>query len=178
MQQRILLTDQKIEVITRRLCQQLMEHHGNFADTAIIGLQPRGVLYARKLHREVCEQTRNSHILYGDLDTTFYRDDFRRGNDIPSAKSLNIPFSVEGLNVVMVDDVLYTGRSVRAALDALNDFGRPARVQLLVLIDRRYSRELPVSPDFIGCEVDSRANQKVKVEWDGAEGNKVWILEE
>ena len=114
--------------------------------------------------------------VFDELATDFYRDDFRRGNEIHEPKTLNIDFDVEGLNVILVDDVLYTGRSVRSALDALNDFGRPAKVELLTLIDRRYNRELPIQPDYVGYEVDTRSNEKVKVEWNEEEGNKIWIL--
>jgi pyrimidine operon attenuation protein/uracil phosphoribosyltransferase len=154
-----------------------METHGSFKHTAIVGLQPRGVYFARRVHRIITEMTRNTQVKYGDLDTTFYRDDFRRGNEIHEPKTLNIDFDIEGLNIVLVDDVLYTGRSVRAALDALNDFGRPAKVELLTLIDRRFNRELPIQPDYVGFEVDTRSNEKVKVEWNDEEGNKIWILE-
>ncbi|MBI3233388.1 MAG: bifunctional pyr operon transcriptional regulator/uracil phosphoribosyltransferase PyrR [Bacteroidetes bacterium] len=177
MNRRILLNSKQIEVISQRLCCQLMEQHGNFSKSAIIGLQPRGILFAKRVHRIVSEMTRSSHIKYGDLDTTFYRDDFRRGNEIPEPKALNMDFNVEGLRVILIDDVLYTGRSVRAALDALNDFGRPAQVELMTLIDRRYNRELPIQPDYVGLEVDTRSNEKVKVEWNDEEGNKIWILE-
>jgi pyrimidine operon attenuation protein/uracil phosphoribosyltransferase len=173
---RILLNELEIDIITQRLCYELIETHDDFNNSVIIGLQPRGVLFARRLHRAVSEITRNWHILYGDLDTTFYRDDFRRGKDIPTPKTLNINFSIEGKNVILVDDVLYTGRSVRAAMDALNDFGRAAKVDLLVLIDRRYSRELPINPDYTGFVVDTRAADKVKVEWNETEGNKIWLL--
>jgi pyrimidine operon attenuation protein/uracil phosphoribosyltransferase len=177
MNRRILLNAKQIEVISQRLCCQLMELHGNFKNTAIIGLQPRGVFFARRIHRIIAEMTRNTQVKYGDLDTTFYRDDFRRGNEIHEPKLLNIDFNIEDLNIILVDDVLYTGRSVRAALDALNDFGRPAKVELMTLIDRRFNRELPIQPDYVGFEVDTRANEKVKVEWNDEEGNKIWILE-
>jgi pyrimidine operon attenuation protein/uracil phosphoribosyltransferase len=155
----------------------LAENHGDFSGSAIIGLQPRGVMFAKRMHRLVAEMSRNPRIRYGELDTTFYRDDFRRGHEIHEPRSLNIDFDVENLKVILVDDVLYTGRSVRAALDALNDFGRPSQVELLTLVDRRFNRELPIQPDYTGLEVDTRSNEKVKVEWNEEEGHKIWILE-
>lgn len=172
---RILLEHQQIEIITNRLCYQLLESPSDLNTLAIVGLQPRGVLFARKVHAQL-EKITGEKLLYGDLDTTFYRDDFRRGNEIHKASSMNINFSMEGQHIVLVDDVLYTGRSVRAALDALNDFGRPAKVELMVLIDRRYSRQLPIQPDYVGYEVDSRADDKVKVEWREGGESKIWLL--
>ncbi len=172
---RLLLEHKQIEIITNRLCYQLLESPSNLGTLAIVGLQPRGVLFARTVHENL-EKITGQKLYYGDLDTTFYRDDFRRGNEIHKASSMNINFSMEAQHVVLVDDVLYTGRSVRAALDALNDFGRPAKVELMVLIDRRYSRQLPIQPDYVGYEVDSRADDKVKVEWDESGEGKIWLL--
>lgn len=177
MNRKILVHSRRLEVICQRLCCELAENHGDFSGSAIIGLQPRGVMFAKRMHRLVAEMSRNPRIRYGELDTTFYRDDFRRGHEIHEPRSLNIDFDVENLKVILVDDVLYTGRSVRAALDALNDFGRPSQVELLTLVDRRFNRELPIQPDYTGLEVDTRSNEKVKVEWNEEEGHKIWILE-
>ena len=108
-----------------------------------------------------------STILYGKLDITFYRDDIRQ--ELHVANQTDIPFSIEGKKVVLIDDVLYTGRTIRAALDALQDFGRPEKVELCVLINRRFSRELPIQPDYVGKAIDSIISQKVKVEWEKME---------
>lgn len=175
-EQRLLLDHERIDVMTQRLACEIREQHGNFDKTALVGLQPRGIYFARRLHRILCEMTQNSSIKYGELDTTFYRDDFRRGNEILQPSSLSMDFLVEEMNIILVDDVLFTGRTIRAAMDALNDFGRPASVQLVTLVDRRYNRELPVQPDFTGCEVDTRANEKVRVEWNQETGNKIWLI--
>jgi pyrimidine operon attenuation protein/uracil phosphoribosyltransferase len=102
-------------------------------------------------------------IDYGMLDITFYRDDIRK--ELHVANQTDIPFSIEGMNVVLIDDVLYTGRTIRSALDALLDYGRPKKVELCVLIDRRFSRQFPIQPDYVGKAIDSIISQKVKVSW-------------
>ena len=117
-----------------------------------------------KLKREVP----TAPVHYGKLDITFYRDDIRKGLHI--ANRTDIPFSIEGKNVILIDDVLYTGRTIRAALDALLDFGRPEKVELCILIDRRFSRQLPIQPDYIGKSIDAIVSQKVKVFWKAKDG--------
>ena len=166
------LDARNISITTQRLCYELIENHNDFGDTAIIGLQPRGVYFARKL-RDALEKSIGSKIVYGELDITFYRDDFRTKEFDIEPNEVNIDFTIEGKEIILVDDVLYTGRSVRSALDALNDFGRPKQVELLVLIDRRYNREFPIEADYIGKQVDTRADDKVKVDWIN---NEVLIL--
>lgn len=170
MQALTILETQAFDLTLRRLCHQLIEDHGHLDGTALIGLQPRGVLFARRLRRELATITGDGNILYGELDTTFHRDDFRRRAvpAIPSATDLD--FSVEGRRVVLIDDVLYTGRSIRAGLDALLAFGRPCSVELMVLVDRRFSRELPIQPDYVGRHVDSIDGQHVTVEWKETDG--------
>jgi len=155
----------QLEIIIDRLCYELIENHGDFSNTAIIGLQPRGIYLSRRIHDRISEIVKRKNILYGELDISFYRDDFRRGKEQIIPSEMNIDFTVQDKKIVIVDDVLYTGRSIRAALDALTDFGRPVKVELLVLVDRRYSRHLPIQPDYVGISVDTRANDKVKVEW-------------
>jgi pyrimidine operon attenuation protein/uracil phosphoribosyltransferase len=146
------------------------------SQTAIIGLQPRGIFPAKRIHSILCERNQIS-IPYGELDSTFYRDDFRRTLKPLVPSSIHLEFNVEEKNVILIDDVLYTGRSVRSALNALGDFGRPARTELLVMIDRRYNRELPIQPDYCGEIIDSRMNDKVLVQWgSAAEDKEVWIL--
>ncbi len=162
---RTILEKKQFLVAIDRLCYELIEKHENFTNTALIGLQPRGIYFSRRIHKRLSEITLNKNILYGELDIAFYRDDFRRGKEQIVPSKLNINFTVENKKIVLIDDVLYTGRTIRAALDALTDFGRPNKVELMVLIDRRYSRDLPIQPDYTGIVVDTRANDKVKVEW-------------
>lgn len=170
MQALTILESEAFELTVRRLCHQLIEDHGHLGDTALIGLQPRGVLFARRLRKELLQITNEKEVLYGELDTTFHRDDFRHRSvpAIPAATELD--FSVEGRRVVLIDDVLFTGRSIRAGLDALLAFGRPRSVELMVLVDRRFSRELPIQPDFVGRHVDSIDGQHVDVEWKETDG--------
>jgi pyrimidine operon attenuation protein/uracil phosphoribosyltransferase len=147
-----------------RFCHQLIENHDDFLNSALIGLQPRGISLARSIRKEL-ELLLGKKILYGELDTTFFRDDFRQKPLLPQHTSID--FLIDGLNVILVDDVLFTGRSIRAALDALQHHGRPAGVELLVLIDRRLSRHVPVQPDYSGITVDAVFSEKVKVIWEG-----------
>jgi pyrimidine operon attenuation protein/uracil phosphoribosyltransferase len=169
---RKILNARNIDIIIQRLCFELIENHNDFSESALIGLQPRGIFFARKL-RKALEQKLNKKVLYGELDITFYRDDFRKKELDIEPNEVKIDFLIEDKRIILVDDVLYTGRSVRSALDALNDFGRPKQVELLVLIDRHYTREFPIEPDYTGKKVDSRADDKVKVEW---EEDAVWIM--
>lgn len=172
-----LLNHQQIGLTIKRLANQVLENHVQLADTAIIGIQPRGVALSDRIVQEINTEVNNFKIPYGKLDITFYRDDLRKRLHLPSR--VDIPFSVEGKKVVLVDDVLYTGRTIRAALDALMDFGRPAKVELLVLIDRRYSRQLPIQPDYTGKSIDSIISQKVKVFWQQSDGrDEVVLLDE
>ena len=146
-------------------------------NTVIIGIQPRGIALSDRIVQEMSVESNFFKIPYGKLDITFYRDDLRKEIHLPS--NIDIPFSVEGKKVVLIDDVLYTGRTIRAALDALMDFGRPAKVELLVLIDRRYSRQLPIQPDYTGKSIDSIISQKVKVLWQQKDGrDEVVLLDE
>lgn len=158
-------------LILNRLCHQLIENHGDFSNSVIIGLQPRGVLLSDRLVEGLRTISPGAEINYGILDTTFYRDDFRRQDKQLIALPTEIPFSLENKRVILVDDVLYTGRTIRAGLEGLLEYGRPVSVELLVLIDRRFTRELPIEPMYVGRSVDSYDNQKVKVLWK-KEGNK------
>jgi pyrimidine operon attenuation protein/uracil phosphoribosyltransferase len=128
-------------------------------------MQPRGIYLSRRIKDKLADILGKQPFDYGELDISFYRDDFRRGNEQIVPSELKIDFTIQDKKIVLVDDVLYTGRSIRSALDALTDFGRPAKVELLVLVDRKYSRDLPIQPDYVGIKVDTRANDKVKVEW-------------
>lgn len=167
MNRSVLLDAPKFQVTIQRLCRQLIENHGDFSNSVIIGIQPRGIYLSKRIHQELQRILPTQTVAYGELDITFFRDDFRRegsGPLVPS--STNIDFIVEGKNVILMDDVLWTGRTIRAAMDALQAFGRPAKIELLVLVDRRFSRQLPIEPDYIGIQVDSIDSQKVIVSWD------------
>ena len=158
-----ILDKPQLDLTIQRLSHQLLENTVDFSGTVIIGLQPRGVFLADRIIKHLNEVGYRD-IKYGKLDITFYRDDIRKELHVPN--HTDIPFSIEDKIVILVDDVLYTGRTIRAALDALLDFGRPQKVELCVLIDRRFSRQLPIQPDYSGKTIDSIISQKVKVEWD------------
>lgn len=159
-----------------RLCYQLIEDHGDLAGVALIGLQPRGILLARRLRKELQRILGKEDLHYGELDITFHRDDFRHRNTLAAPSITQLDFTLDERKVVLVDDVLYTGRTIRAGLDAMLAFGRPASVQLLVLIDRRFSRELPIQPDYVGKWVDSIGDQRVTVQWAETDGTDQVLL--
>ncbi len=179
MQKRTLLDGQKFQITIKRLCHQLIENHIDFSNTVLIGIQPRGSYFADRVQQELSQILKKTNIKKGNLDITFFRDDFRRKDGIVSANSNTIDFIIEGQNVILIDDVLWTGRTIRAAMDALLAYGRPEKVELMVLIDRRFSRQLPIEPDYIGQQVDSLNSQRVKVSWKETEGeDKVILLSE
>jgi pyrimidine operon attenuation protein / uracil phosphoribosyltransferase len=165
---------QQLQLTIRRMARQLHENHPGFTNTVLIGLQPRGVLFSDVLVAELQAMLPQQTIQYGKLDITFYRDDIRK--ELHKANKTDIPFSIEGKSVVLIDDVLYTGRTIRAAMDALLDFGRPEKVELCVLVDRRFRRELPIQPDYSGKSIDSVVSEKVKVQWQP--GASVVMLEQ
>ncbi|MFC1222825.1 MULTISPECIES: bifunctional pyr operon transcriptional regulator/uracil phosphoribosyltransferase PyrR [Pedobacter] len=179
MQKKTLLDGQKIQITIKRLCHQLIENHDDFANTVLIGIQPRGIFLADRIHQDLQQILKNKKILKGNLDITFFRDDFRRKDGLVTASSNSMDFIIEGKKVILIDDVLWTGRTIRAALDALLAYGRPEKVELLVLIDRRFSRHLPIEPDYIGHQVDSLNSQQVKVTWasEGSEDKVILISE-
>ena len=163
-----ILTEPQLEITIKRLAHQVLENHVDLTNTVVIGIQPRGIYLSDRIVDEIKKDIPADRILYGKLDITFYRDDIRK--ELHIANRTDIPFSIEGKNVVLIDDVLYTGRTIRAALDALLDFGRPDKVELCVLIDRRFSRQLPIQPDYIGKSIDAIVSQKVKVFWKNKDG--------
>ena len=175
MKPRVILDSKNFEITINRLCHQLIENHNDFTESAIIGLQPRGIFLAQRVHKRLSEILRKKNILCGSLDVTFYRDDFRRKELIP--KSTEVDFIIEDKKVILMDDVLFSGRTIRAGLDAIMAFGRPKKVELMVLVDRRYTRHLPIQPDYVGKTIDSIASEKVKVEWKEMDGaDKIWLL--
>lgn len=176
MGQKILLTAKEVNIILHRLACQLIEKHLDFSQTLLIGIQPRGSFLADRLKTLLETEYGVKDVKLGYLDITFFRDDFRRREKPLEANSTKIDFVVENKNVIFIDDVLYTGRSISAGLTALQSFGRPKEVELLVLIDRRFSRHLPIQPDYRGRQVDSINDDKVKVNWVENEGEDVVYL--
>lgn len=174
MKQRQILDSKQIDLAITRLCYQLIEVHNDFSNSVILGIQPRGIHLAKRIHQKLSDILKTKEIKCGNLDITFYRDDFRQKELIPSSTQVN--FDIEKKNVILVDDVLYTGRTVRAALDAMLALGRPRDVELVALIDRRLSRNVPIQAKYIGKTIDSVASEKVVVEWKEVDGNDSVIL--
>ncbi len=176
MSQKLLLSAKEIDIILHRLACQLIENHTHFKDTVLIGVQPRGTFVADRIKQILVDDYQIEDIKLGYLDITFYRDDFRRGEKPLEANKTHIDFVVEDKRVVFIDDVLYTGRSIRAALTAVQSFGRPLEIELLTLIDRRFSRHLPIQPNYRGRQVDAINQEKVKVQWVENEGEDAVYL--
>ena len=163
---KLLIGSSKFKLTIDRLCQQLLEDYGDFKDTCIIGIQPRGIYLADRVINRLQHINPNLEIQSGKIDITFYRDDFRRREKPLSASSTEMDFIIEDKNVVLVDDVLYTGRTVQAALTALQHYGRPKRIALMAMVDRRFNRHLPIKSDYKGLKVDALDEAYVKVLWD------------
>ncbi|WNJ20518.1 bifunctional pyr operon transcriptional regulator/uracil phosphoribosyltransferase PyrR [Pontibacter sp. G13] len=154
----------KLQLTLRRLCHQLVENYGDFSDTILLGAQPRGKYLARRIKQILEELNPTLEIPIGELDATFFRDDFRMREKPLEPNRTHIDFLIENKRVIMVDDVLYTGRTVRAGMDAMLAFGRPKTVELLVLVDRKHQRELPIEASYIGITVDTIDSQRIRVE--------------
>ena len=176
MSQKVLLNAKEVQIALHRLACQLIENHDTFSNTVFIGIQPRGVFLAERIKSLLESEYKIKNIDLGYLDITFYRDDFRRSDKTLEANKTKINFIVEDKNIVFIDDVLYTGRSIRAALTAIQSFGRPSEIELLTFIDRRFSRHLPIQPDYRGRQVDAINNEKVKVCWKENDGKDVVYL--
>ena len=176
MSQKILLSAKEVNIILHRLACQLIENHLDFSETILIGIQPRGSFLAKRLATILENDYKISNLKLGFLDITFFRDDFRRSDKPFEANKTEIDFIVEDKKVVFIDDVLYTGRSIRSALTAIQSFGRPSEVELLTLIDRRFSRHLPIQPDYRGRQVDAINNEKVVVKWLENDGEDAVLL--
>ena len=176
MSQKVLLTSKEVNIILHRLACQLIENHLDFSNTVLIGIQPRGTYLANRIKTLLENDYQIKDVKLGFLDITFFRDDFRRGEKQLEANKTQIDFLVEDKKVVFIDDVLFTGRSINAALTAVQSFGRPAEVELLVLIDRRFSRHLPIQPDYRGRQVDAINDEKVIVSWNEKDGEDAVYL--
>jgi pyrimidine operon attenuation protein/uracil phosphoribosyltransferase len=163
--ERQILNQQDIDITIERLCQQLIEYHNDFNNTVIVGVQPRGTFLSNRIITKLKQLLKTTNIESGNLDISFYRDDLRRRDEPIMPQVMDMNLSLEGKNVVLIDDVLFTGRSIRSAIDALMAFGRPKSVELLALINRRFSRHLPIQPNYVGRTIDALETEKVIVEW-------------
>lgn len=173
---RVILNRERFALTIERLCHQLIEKYDRFTDTCLIGIQPRGVLFSDRISERLMSILNIGNLEYGKLDITFYRDDFRIRTKPLKASFTDMKFLVDEKNVVLIDDVLYTGRTVQAALTALNHYGRPKQVDLLALVDRRFNRHLPIQSDFVGITVDALDDAYVKVKWEHIDGEDTVLL--
>lgn len=172
---RIILSEQKLNLVLDRLAHQLIEYHGDFSDCCIVGIQPRGKALSDRMVERLRRIGKLKTLQYGLLDVTFHRDDFRTRNEPLKASAMKMDFLVDNKKVILIDDVLYTGRTIQAAISALQHFGRPEKIELLVLIDRRFNRDLPIQSDYSGIVVDALDQAYVKVDWQDGGGGKVRI---
>lgn len=159
-----------------RLAHEIIERNRGLKDLALVGMRTRGVFVAERLKEQI-RQIEGGDVPIGILDVTLYRDDFRLKFKQPQVQVTHIDFDIDEKNIILVDDVLYTGRTARAALDALMDLGRPARIQLAVLVDRGH-RELPVKPDFVGKNVPTSLGEEVRVRMMEHDGEDAILLVE
>ena len=163
--EREILNQESIVITIERLCHQLIEAHNTFDNTVLIGVQPRGTYLNNRILKKLKLIVPNSNIESGNVDISFYRDDLMRRDKPIVPEVMDIEISLEGKDIVLIDDVLFTGRSVRSAIDALMTFGRPKSIELLTLIDRRFSRDLPIQPTYVGKIIDAMESEKIIVEW-------------
>ncbi len=173
---RVILSNERFQLTIERLCHQLIEKYDQFEDTCIIGIQPRGVHFSNRLYARLTQILKIKKLDYGKLDITFFRDDFRQRDKPLTAYTTDLNFLVENKKVILVDDVLYTGRTIQSAMNALNHYGRPDQVELLALVDRRFNRHLPVQADYVGMTIDSLDEAFVKVEWEETDGEDKILL--
>lgn len=175
MEQRLILDEHRFQITLERMAHQLVENHGDFTRSVILGMQPRGIHLAKRIAQKLKSIT-NTEVPLGYLDVTFHRDDFRRRDSPLTPSVTHVPFTIEKKEVILIDDVLYTGRTVRSALDAMITFGRPDKVELMVLVDRKYQRDLPIQPHYVGWQVNTMKSQHVIVKWQEAgEQDQVWL---
>ncbi|MFN8436608.1 MAG: bifunctional pyr operon transcriptional regulator/uracil phosphoribosyltransferase PyrR [Cytophagales bacterium] len=177
MSKRLIFDSEHLQIVIERLCRQLIENYDNFEDTVIMGIQPRGVYLASRIKNKL-EEILETKIQFGKLDISFYRDDYKR-REISEIFEMDVPFVIENKNVILVDDVLFTGRTIRASLDAMVDFGRARKVELLVLVDRKLTRELPVYAQYVGKKVNTILTERIVVELkeQGHAQDGVWIVD-
>ena len=168
---RLILHKESIVITIERLCHELIEKHNKFTNTVLIGVQPRGTYLNNRILYKLNQIIPKNNIESGNVDISFYRDDLMIRDEPIVPQVMDIDLSLENKKVVLIDDVLFTGRSVRSAIDAIMAFGRPKSVELLVLIDRRFSRHLPIQPNYVGKKIDVLEEEKVIVEWQEINGS-------
>lgn len=156
-----ILNSESYSKAVQQLAAALLERHTNLYNTVLVGIQQGGVVLGWDLVRQLRKESGLQDLELGLLDITFYRDDFR--TSILAPDRMNIPFSIEDKTVILIDDVLFTGRTIKAALDVLLDYGRPDRVELLVLADRKEHRQFPIQADYVGLTVSTQRHQKLKL---------------
>ncbi|MBK8605781.1 MAG: bifunctional pyr operon transcriptional regulator/uracil phosphoribosyltransferase PyrR [Chitinophagaceae bacterium] len=156
-----ILDQSKLADLIQKLVNQLSKAHPSLDEVVFLGIQQGGVILANDIIASLKKIRNTDKINYGQLDITFYRDDIRK--EILAPDTMNIPFDIENKQVILIDDVLFTGRTIKAALDALLDYGRPAKVELCVLIDRKEHRQFPIQADYIGEIVQTNKSDKVKL---------------
>ena len=171
-----LLKNERFRLTLDRLCYEIIENYPIDKEKCIIGIQERGVYLAERIVERLTTLEKGSKIQSGKLDITFYRDDYRIRTKPIAASETNMNFDIEGKDVILVDDVLYSGRTIHAAMSALQDFGRPAKVELLVMVDRRFNRHLPIQANYTGLIVDAYDEAYVKVEYNHIEAEDRILL--
>ncbi|MCY7311430.1 MAG: bifunctional pyr operon transcriptional regulator/uracil phosphoribosyltransferase PyrR [Bacteroidota bacterium] len=156
-----ILTEPQLFESTHSLAKKLSDAHPDLNDVVFVGIQQGGVVVGNDIVLAIQQINRAQKVQYGQLDITFYRDDIRK--EILTPDTMNIPFAIENKTVVLIDDVLFTGRTIKAALDVLLDYGRPAKVELCVLVDRKEHRQFPIQADYVGVTVETKKDDKVKL---------------
>lgn len=173
---RQILNSSRFNITLHRLASQIEEHYSASEDIYIVGIQERGVVLAERLIKILKKEAPKLKLNFGKLDITFYRDDFRLRSIPLKASGTDISFDVEGKKILLVDDVLYTGRTIHAAIAALQDLGRVDKIELLTMVDRRFNRHFPVKTDYTGIRVDAVDEAYVKVQWSHIDGeDKIMI---
>jgi pyrimidine operon attenuation protein / uracil phosphoribosyltransferase len=156
-----ILSSQELTATVELLAKEILKKNINLDSTVFVGIQQGGVVIADGIVAAIKQMDPSINVQYGQLDITFYRDDIRK--EILAPDTMNIPFGIEGKTIILIDDVLFTGRTIKAALDALLDYGRPAKVELCVLIDRKEHRQFPIQADYVGKTVTTDGKDKVKL---------------
>ena len=167
---RQILSPERFKITLTRLAHELIENYPSEEALYIVGIQEKGVILADRLIEEIKKKNKNRKVFFGKLDITFYRDDFRIRTEPLKASSTQIDFDVESKSIILIDDVLYTGRTIHAAMSALQDLGRVERLELLCMVDRRFNRHLPIKADYTGIQVDSLDEAYVRVQWEHQDG--------
>lgn len=171
----LVLDEERIQRTLSRMTHEILEHHREIQQLIFVGIRTRGVEISHRLAKKI-ESLEKQPIPVGILDITLYRDDLNLNPELPVMKKTDIPFDITGKKIILVDDVLFTGRTARAALDAILDLGRPSVIQLAVLIDRGH-RELPIRADFVGKNLPTAKDERVTVKLKGIDPDEgVWVI--